>query len=94
LILCAKPINVFLLSCSIKVIECAALDGRKRQLLVTSVPHPYGITISGDFIYWTDWQQQAVNRANATTGNDIETVIDKLPGVMDLQAVTMDKPFS
>jgi Flp pilus assembly protein CpaB len=78
----------------VKVIECAALDGSRRQLLVTSVPHPYGIAVSGGFVYWTDWQQQAINRANSTTGNDVLTIIDKLPGVMDLQAIEMNKPSS
>jgi len=75
----------------IKVIESASLDGSKRQLLVTSLPHPYGVTVFEGFIYWTDWVKQAIYRANSTTGNDVITVASRLPGIMDIHAISTKK---
>jgi hypothetical protein len=40
----------------VQTIECADLNGNYRRKLVQSVAHPYGLTVAGDYIYWTDWQ--------------------------------------
>jgi len=33
--------------------------------------HVFGLSVYGDFIYWTDWLLRAVIRANKYTGSDI-----------------------
>ena len=35
-------------------IERASLDGTNRET-ISSVVHPFAITVHGHFIYWTDW---------------------------------------
>jgi low density lipoprotein-related protein 2 len=36
-------------------IERASLDGTNREVISTVV-HPFAITVHGHYIYWTDWQ--------------------------------------
>ena len=47
-----------------KVIEKARTNGRSRTILISfDLPHPFGITLSGNTLYWTDWQKKSVERA-------------------------------
>lgn len=36
--------------------------------------HPFSITTFEDVVYWTDWDREAVFKANKYTGKDIEAV--------------------
>ena len=73
-----------------QVIECSDLNGNYRRILVTSVPHPYGLTIAGNYIYWTDWQTKSIQRANKDTGSEMAVVRDHLASLMDIHAVQME----
>uniref|UniRef100_A0A3Q3ETX7 Low density lipoprotein receptor-related protein 4 n=1 Tax=Labrus bergylta TaxID=56723 RepID=A0A3Q3ETX7_9LABR len=68
-------------------IELADLNGQNRRTLVTPVQHPYGLTLLGPHIYWTDWQSRSIQRADKNTGTNTITVRANLPGLMDIQAV-------
>jgi hypothetical protein len=35
-------------------IERASFDGTNRQT-ISSVVHPFALTVHGHYIYWTDW---------------------------------------
>lgn len=50
-------------------IEYAKMDGtERRELTNTDVPHVFGFTLMGDFLYWTDWQRRVIDRAHKETG--------------------------
>ncbi|XP_077317486.1 low-density lipoprotein receptor-related protein 4-like isoform X1 [Lithobates pipiens] len=68
-------------------IEASDLMGRNRRILVSPVQHPYGLTLLGAHIYWTDWQTRKIQRADKDTGANIIVIRDNLPGLMDIQAV-------
>jgi sugar lactone lactonase YvrE len=70
-----------------EVIESADFLGNNRKLLVNGVLHPYGLTVAGDFIYWTDWAQKGLQRANKDTGEGVEVVRDQMPRLMDVRAI-------
>lgn len=36
--------------------------------------HPFSITTFEDYVYWTDWDKEAVFRANKFNGKDVEPV--------------------
>lgn len=79
-------------SCSQRI-EAADLNGQNRRTLVTPVQHPYGLTLLGSHIYWTDWQSRSIQRADKNTGTNTITVRSNLPGLMDIQAVDMERPL-
>ena len=72
-----------------QVIECSDLYGQHRRLLVTAVPHPYGLTVAGDYIYWTDWRKIAIQRADKMTGDKVTTIRGDLPGLMAIHAIQL-----
>uniref|UniRef100_A0A8C1IWU7 Low density lipoprotein receptor-related protein 4 n=1 Tax=Cyprinus carpio TaxID=7962 RepID=A0A8C1IWU7_CYPCA len=68
-------------------IEASDLNGSNRRTLVSPVQHPYGLTLLGPHMYWTDWQSRSIHRADKDTGANTITVRSNLPGLMDIQAV-------
>ncbi|KAF7469395.1 low-density lipoprotein receptor-related protein 4 [Marmota monax] len=68
-------------------IEVADLNGANRHTLVSPVQHPYGLTLLGSYVYWTDWQTRSIHRADKGTGSNVILVRSNLPGLMDIQAV-------
>ena len=75
---------------SCQVIESADLNGRRRRVLVQGadhVYHPYGLTIAGDYLYWSDWDTKSIMSANKDTGAEIRTVVSKLKRLGDIHAV-------
>lgn len=54
-------------------IEYAKMDGSdRRELTNTDVPHVFGLTLMGDFLYWTDWQRRVIDRVHKETGEYFE----------------------
>lgn len=45
-------------------IESCDLNGKNRKLILDSIPHPYGLVVVGNHIYWTDWKTKALHRAD------------------------------
>ncbi|KAK0423803.1 hypothetical protein QR680_008338 [Steinernema hermaphroditum] len=51
-------------------------DGNYRKLVIyKSVKHIFGLAVFEDYIYWTDWTNKTVERANKMTGQDRKTII-------------------
>uniref|UniRef100_A0A8C9STY0 Low-density lipoprotein receptor-related protein 4 n=1 Tax=Scleropages formosus TaxID=113540 RepID=A0A8C9STY0_SCLFO len=84
-----KPFSV----ASPQRIEASDLNGANRRTLVSPVQHPYGLTLLGPHIYWTDWQSRSIQRADKTTGGNSVIVRGNLPGLMDIQAVDRERPL-
>lgn len=67
-------------------IEVINVDGSNRQtLLEDKLPHIFGFTLLGDYIYWTDWQRRSIERVHKATAVR-EIIIDQLPDLMGLKA--------
>ncbi|RWS07569.1 low-density lipoprotein receptor-related protein 6-like protein [Dinothrombium tinctorium] len=70
-------------------IEVSDLNGRdRRELISDQLPHMFGFTLLGDYIYWTDWQRRTIERVNKITGMDREVIVDQLSDLMGLKAVS------
>jgi sugar lactone lactonase YvrE len=70
-----------------KTIESSDLSGQDRRVVVTEVPHPYGLVIVGTHVYWTDWRTKALHRADKIKGTDNTIIRGKLEGLMDVRSV-------
>ncbi|XP_068993611.1 low-density lipoprotein receptor-related protein 4 isoform X1 [Neodiprion pinetum] len=72
------------------VIESAKLDGSNRKVLIHDVRHPYGLTLTKDFVYWSDWHTKSLHRANRTTGSNKTVILSKIEGIMDIRSVSSE----
>ncbi|XP_005110515.1 low-density lipoprotein receptor-related protein 6 isoform X2 [Aplysia californica] len=73
-------------------IEVSDLDGRNRRKLVTErLPHIFGFSLLGDYIYWTEWQDRTIERVNKHTGLNRTKIIAQLPDLMGLKAADVNR---
>ncbi|KAM4615156.1 low-density lipoprotein receptor-related protein 6 isoform 1-T1 [Polymixia lowei] len=74
-------------------IEVMNMDGTGRRVLVEDkLPHIFGFTLLGDYIYWTDWQRRSIERVHKRTA-EREFIIDQLPDLMGLKATYVHEAF-
>ncbi|CAH2276476.1 low-density lipo receptor-related 6 isoform X1 [Pelobates cultripes] len=72
-------------------IEVMFTNGTNRRILVEDkLPHIFGFTLLGDYVYWTDWQRRSIERVNKRTA-EREVIIDQLPDLMGLKATNIQK---
>ncbi|XP_028584444.2 low-density lipoprotein receptor-related protein 6 isoform X3 [Podarcis muralis] len=70
-------------------IEVMNTDGTSRRVLVEDkLPHIFGFTLLGDYVYWTDWQRRSIERVHKQTA-EREIIIDQLPDLMGLKAANV-----
>lgn len=67
-----------------QVIESADLQGNDRLEVVKDLPHPFSLTQYQDFIYWTDWEDKSIEKANKSTGLNRTRVHGHLDYIMDI----------
>ena len=71
-------------------IESVNVDGSDRKVVIVDIlPHSFGLSVLGDYIYWTDWQEYTVERANKVTGEDRRVLVSHLQDLMSLQTMEM-----
>uniref|UniRef100_A0AAY4EDX2 EGF-like domain-containing protein n=1 Tax=Denticeps clupeoides TaxID=299321 RepID=A0AAY4EDX2_9TELE len=74
-------------------VELMNMDGSGRRILVEDkLPHIFGFTLLGDWIYWSDWQRRSIERVHTHTA-ERETIIDQLPDLMGLKATYVHETF-
>uniref|UniRef100_A0A3Q2QKC7 Uncharacterized protein n=1 Tax=Fundulus heteroclitus TaxID=8078 RepID=A0A3Q2QKC7_FUNHE len=67
------------------------MNGSGRRVLVEDkLPHIFGFSLLGDFIYWTDWQRRSIERVHKRTA-EREFIIDQLPDLMGLKATQVHR---
>ncbi|KAG7329468.1 hypothetical protein KOW79_007642 [Hemibagrus wyckioides] len=66
------------------MIESTNMQGQQREIIADDLPHPFGLTQYRDFIYWTDWKQRSIERADKRSGQNRTLVQGQLEYVMDI----------
>jgi len=61
-------------------------------LIGSNLPHPFGLTLYGERIYWTDWQAKSIQSADRRTGQARETLQDNLENLMDIHVFHRHRP--
>ena len=70
------------------------MDGSGRRVLInTKLPHPFGISLLDDHVYWTDWTSRTIERAHKVTGDQRQVIVEHLPDLMGLKAVSRTTPI-
>ncbi|XP_059494976.1 sortilin-related receptor isoform X1 [Stegostoma tigrinum] len=72
-------------------IERADFNGHQRSVVIQNLPHPYAISVFKNQIYWDDWSEMSIFRANKHDGSDVEPLVTGLTGVMDMKVFYKDK---
>uniref|UniRef100_UPI00358F8E53 low-density lipoprotein receptor-related protein 6 isoform X1 n=1 Tax=Myxine glutinosa TaxID=7769 RepID=UPI00358F8E53 len=65
-------------------IESSDMLGNNREIIADDLPHPFGLTQYHDHIYWTDWNQQSIERASKLDGQNRTLIKGQLDFVMDI----------
>ncbi|XP_023705770.1 very low-density lipoprotein receptor isoform X4 [Cryptotermes secundus] len=69
--------RVYWVDAKLNVISSCNYDGSERRVVLYSpdaLQHPFSITTFEDWVYWTDWDKQAVYKANKFNGRDITAI--------------------
>nr|CAD7424098.1 unnamed protein product [Timema monikensis] len=69
--------KVYWVDAKLNVISSCNYDGSSRRVVLYSpdvLQHPFSITTFEDSVYWTDWDKQAIYKANKFTGKDITAI--------------------
>ena len=77
-------------------LEYLDLDNNNRVTLLISssvLPHPFGLTLLGDHVYWTDWSTNAVYRANKESVGIISAFISGIGQPMDIHGYNTSAPI-
>ena len=79
-------------------IHSCSFDGRDRRVVLSkqsaddpSLPHPFALTMMGDFLYWTDWQTKAIHTCNKTTGIEGKVVLNDIHSPMDIHVFDQNR---
>ncbi len=80
--------NRLLYWCDAKLdkIERVDLQGNNRVLILdlsSQQMHPFGLALSGDILYWSDWNNQSVHKYNMTAAR-IEVLVHGMGRPMEL----------
>ncbi|CAB1346314.1 unnamed protein product, partial [Coregonus sp. 'balchen'] len=63
-------------------IEVMGMDGSGRRILVEDkLPHIFGFTLLGDYVYWSDWQRRSTNPCAEDNGGCSHLCLYKPVGV-------------
>ncbi|XP_039257073.2 low-density lipoprotein receptor-related protein 4-like isoform X1 [Styela clava] len=77
------------------IIESCAFDGSSRQKIRSNnMPHPFGLALHKDRIYWTDWSLNKIQSANKITGQDHQILRENLEYLMDIHYYDANRPPS
>lgn len=69
--------RVYWVDAKLNVISSCNYDGSGRRVILYSpdhLHHPFSVTTFEDWVYWTDWDKQAVYKANKFNGKDVSPI--------------------
>ncbi|XP_021094201.1 low-density lipoprotein receptor-related protein 2 isoform X1 [Heterocephalus glaber] len=64
---------------SLQKIERSTLTGMNREVIISSIFHSFGLTLYGQYIYWTDFFAKKIYRASKYDGSGQMAVTTTLP---------------
>ncbi len=68
------------------------MDGSDRRVVISSIPHVFGISLMGPYIYWTDWVARSVKRASKYNGGNPVSLMEGLDAQpMDIKVFAKER---
>ena len=78
---------------SFNKLEYLQLSTNIRVTLISSsatLSHPFGLALLGDYLYWTDWRNYAVYRANKSSA-DVSVFVTGIGKPMDIHGYNLSE---
>uniref|UniRef100_A0A8C6B9V0 Low-density lipoprotein receptor-related protein 2 n=1 Tax=Monodon monoceros TaxID=40151 RepID=A0A8C6B9V0_MONMO len=73
-------------------IERITLQGLEREVIVSRANNPFGLAVYGQYVYWTDWFNKKIYRANKYDGSSQTAMTTTLPFLpKGIRAVVKDQ---
>ncbi|GBO17456.1 Low-density lipoprotein receptor-related protein 4 [Araneus ventricosus] len=72
-------------------IETSDLSGKHRMQLVDDVAHPFGLTLYGPHLFWTDWHTKSIERVDKDTGRNRIVIRDNIEYLMEIKMVAASR---
>ncbi|XP_054162427.1 low-density lipoprotein receptor-related protein 4-like [Oppia nitens] len=72
-------------------IESADLEGKYRNVVIKDIANPCGLTVLDQYIYWSDSNTKAIERANKVTGADHETICDNIDKLVEIKSMALSR---
>lgn len=69
--------KLYWVDAKLHTVSSCNFDGSQRRLVLFSpdwLPHPFSISTFEDSLYWSDWSQKAIIKANKFNGSNVTTV--------------------
>lgn len=82
--------RIFWTDAKLKRIESCDYDGNYRKIILENLEHPYGLAVTKNHIYYSDWKTMSlhlINKHNTST----QIVKDNLEGIMDVKFIEREK---
>ncbi|XP_071953010.1 uncharacterized protein [Antedon mediterranea] len=77
-------------------ISCSGLEGEGVRVVLESeeyLPHPFGLAVFDDTLYWTDWDKQAILSVDKHTGGNIQVLHSGFQSPMGIIVAEADRMF-
>ncbi|RWS31434.1 hypothetical protein B4U80_01714 [Leptotrombidium deliense] len=79
--------RVFWVDAKLKFIASMDYDGKSlKKVIEGNLPHPFALTVLGDWIYWTDWNTRSINTCNKVSGGKRRVIFSGQLNPMDIHA--------
>lgn len=72
-------------------IDMADFNGNNRVQVVQRATHPFGVTLFGAYVYWTDWYNKSVFRALKTGNSTPEEVRHNIRAALEIRSVGIER---
>ncbi|XP_076154846.1 low-density lipoprotein receptor-related protein 2 [Alosa pseudoharengus] len=72
------------------LIECGTMDGVSRVTIVSSLSHPWGISVHGPHLYYSDLDYEVVERVDKVNGANMVVLRSGLAGVRAVKVHARD----
>ena len=86
--------RLYWVDASYSKLEYLHLGTNIRVTLIHSyatLPHPFGLTLLGDYLYWTDWSDYTVKRANKESAADVTVFVTGIGQPMDIHGYNLSE---
>ncbi|KAK9870319.1 hypothetical protein WA026_006405 [Henosepilachna vigintioctopunctata] len=91
-----KTRKLFWVDSGAKSMSMSNLDGTERKIVLegSTLPHPYGLDVFDDYVYWTDWNNSTLEKADKFNGRNRTVIERKLTNVMQVKIFHRTRKFT